>query len=67
MIDKSIPRWFLHKLKLFHYKILLRKMVKAMQREGWDAEDIRSVLFHIGGEVSVLTPSVKERMGRWKS
>jgi hypothetical protein len=43
-------------------KYVLRRMITARRREGWDSEDIQTVLLHIGGEITVLTPSVKERL-----
>jgi hypothetical protein len=35
-----------------------------MYQEGWDDDEIRSVLFYIGGEIEVIPPAVKERLGR---
>ena len=58
-------RWIVRQFRLWRWKRLLWKMIRAMKREGWDPEDVQSVLLHIGGggEVEVLTPSVKERLG----
>jgi hypothetical protein len=49
---------------VFFFKLVLRRMMRAMRKDDWDNDDIQAVLLHIGGEVDVLTPSVKERLGR---
>jgi hypothetical protein len=56
---KIVKRW----IKILCFKYVLRKMIRAMEADGWDQEDICSVLAHIAGEISVLTPSVKQRLG----
>ncbi len=55
-----VLRW----VRLLYWKYVLRRMIGAMLREKWDREDICTVLLRIGGEIEVLTPSVKERLGR---
>lgn len=56
--------WAKRKWKVFFFKLVLRRMMRAMRKDDWDNDDIQAVLLHIGGEVDVLTPSVKERLGR---
>ncbi|MGO8792925.1 MAG: hypothetical protein ACLQVL_36820 [Terriglobia bacterium] len=56
-------KWIQRKWNFLRYKFLLRSMIRAMIRENWDSEDICTVLLKIGGEIDVLTPSVKERLG----
>lgn len=56
-------KWIKRKIKMVYWKWMLRKMLRAMRKEGWDADDMCAVLLHIGGEIEVLPPSVKERLG----
>ena len=65
MKNNLLFAWVRRKYKLCRWKYALNRMVAAMRREGWDAEDICTVLLYIGGEITTLTPSVKERMRLW--
>ena len=54
--------WLTHKVRVWFYGRLLRKMIRAKEQDGWDYQDICCVLLNIGGELDVLTPSVIDRL-----
>ena len=62
--EAGMIKWIAKRFRMWKYKYVLRKMVRAMNKEKWDIDDIQNVLLHIGGEVEVLTPEVKARLGK---
>jgi hypothetical protein len=63
-LREAMKKWIIRQMKMLRYRWILNRMVHYMELDGWDADDICSVLLHLAGEIDVLPKSVKDRLAK---